>query len=58
MNYQVCKKLFLSNTRDYLELVKSFYEDTKEVEGYTSLVELEALERLQDDLEDVMYWFS
>lgn len=58
MNYQVCKKLFLSNTRDYLELVESFYEDTKEVEGYTSLVELEALERLQDDLEDVMYWFS
>ena len=58
MNYQLSKKLFLSNTKDYLELVRSFYEDTQEVEGFTSIVELEALERLEDDLQDVMYWFS
>ena len=58
MNYQLIKNLFLSDTKDYLELVRSFYKDTQEVEGFTSIIELEALERLEDDLQDVMYWFS
>lgn len=56
--YNLEKKLFLEATKNYLEKVQYFLDEIKEKESYTSIVEIEALERLEDDLQDTLCWFN